>query len=76
MLLQELFQADLGRFQLANEGTLFLDEIGTLSIELQAKLLRAIQEKIVEPLGSDKVVPTDVRILAATNRDLSQLVEA
>lgn len=65
-----------GRFQLAHEGTLFLDEIGTLPIELQAKLLRSIQEKVVEPLGSDKPVRADVRILAATNRDLSQLVEA
>ncbi len=64
-----------GRFQLAHEGTLFLDEIGTLSIDLQAKLLRSIQEKVVEPLGSDKSVPADVRILAATNRDLSQLVD-
>lgn len=64
-----------GRFQLAHGGTLFLDEIGTLPIELQAKLLRAIQEKTVEPLGSDKSVPADTRILAATNRNLSQLVE-
>jgi len=65
----------LGRFQLAHGGTLFLDEIGTLSIELQAKLLRSIQEKVIEPLGSDKAVQADVRILAATNRDLSQLVD-
>lgn len=64
-----------GRFQLANGGTLFLDEIGTLPLELQAKLLRAVQHKVVEPLGSDKSVPIDVRILAATNRSLSQLVE-
>ena len=65
-----------GRFQLANGGTLFLDEIGTLQIELQAKLLRAIQHKVIEPLGSDQSVPVDVRILAATNRNLSQLVES
>ena len=64
-----------GRFQLAHEGTLFLDEIGTLPTELQAKLLRALQEKVVEPLGSNKAVPADVRILAATNRELSTLVE-
>jgi PAS domain S-box-containing protein len=64
-----------GRFQIANGGTLFLDEVGTLPIELQAKLLRAIQNKVVEPLGSDLSVSVDVRILAATNRSLSQLVE-
>jgi DNA-binding NtrC family response regulator len=59
-----------GRFQLASGGTLFLDEIGDMPASLQAKLLRALQEKIVEPLGSVKAVETDVRILAATNRDL------
>ncbi|WP_243544109.1 sigma-54-dependent transcriptional regulator [Pseudodesulfovibrio tunisiensis] len=59
-----------GRFQLASGGTLFLDEIGEMPAALQAKLLRALQEKIVEPLGSVKPVPTDVRIIAATNRDL------
>jgi len=59
-----------GRFQLAHGGTLFLDEVGELPIGLQAKLLRALQERIVEPLGSVKPVATDVRILAATNRDL------
>jgi DNA-binding NtrC family response regulator len=59
-----------GRFQLASGGTLFLDEIGDMPVTLQAKLLRALQEKIVEPLGSVKAVETDVRILAATNRDL------
>lgn len=64
-----------GRFQIANGGTLFLDEVGTLPIELQAKLLRAIQQKVVEPLGSDQSVSVDVRILAASNRNLSQLIE-
>lgn len=59
-----------GRFQLASGGTLFLDEIGDMPLTLQAKLLRALQEKIVEPLGAVKPVETDVRILAATNRDL------
>jgi len=59
-----------GRFQLASGGTLFLDEIGDMPGHLQAKLLRALQEKIVEPLGSVKPVETDVRVLAATNRDL------
>ncbi len=63
-----------GRFQLASSGTLFLDEIGELPFELQAKLLRAIQERMIEPLGSVRPRPVDVRILAATNRNLRQAV--
>jgi Nif-specific regulatory protein len=63
-----------GLFQQAHEGTLFLDEIGDLSLECQAKLLRAIETKRVRPVGSQEEVPADVRILAATNRDLSQMV--
>ena len=64
-----------GRFQLASGGTLFLDEIGEMDPVLQAKILRALQEKIVEPLGSVAPVETDVRIIAATNRDLKKEVE-
>ena len=64
-----------GRFQLASGGTLFLDEIGEMDPVLQAKILRALQEKVVEPLGSVSPVETDVRIIAATNRDLKQEVE-
>ncbi len=64
----------IGRFQLADGGTLFLDEVGTLPIDTQVKLLRVLQEKVVEPVGSSKRIPVDVRILSATNRDLSELV--
>ena len=65
-----------GRFQLASGGTLFLDEIGEVPLDLQAKLLRSIQDRVVEPLGSVRSVPVDVRILAATNRNLKQAVQA
>ncbi len=64
-----------GRFQLADKGTIFLDEIGELPPEVQAKLLRALQERVVEPLGGVKPVPVDVRIVAATNRDLARAVQ-
>lgn len=65
-----------GRFQLADKGTLFLDEVGELPPEVQAKLLRALQERVVEPLGAVRPESVDVRILAATNRDLAQCVKA
>ncbi len=64
-----------GRFQLADCGTLFLDEIGDLPLELQPKLLRALQEKRFERLGSGRTVEVDVRVIAATNQDLWSMVQ-
>lgn len=64
----------IGRFELANKGTIFLDEIGELPLELQAKLLRVLQEGEFSRLGSNETIKTDVRILAATNRDLEKLI--
>ena len=63
-----------GQFEAANGGTLFLDEVGNLGYEVQVKLLRALQERIIQPLGSTKNIPVDVRIIAATNDDLLQSV--
>lgn len=63
-----------GRFELADSGTLFLDEIGDISLELQPKLLRALQEREFERLGSTKTIHVDVRLIAATNRDLSAMI--
>jgi PAS domain S-box-containing protein len=64
-----------GRFALANEGTIFLDEVGDMSPSLQVKLLRVLQEKEYEPLGATSPRQTDVRVIAATNQDLSTLVK-
>ena len=63
-----------GRFEAADGGTLFLDEIGNVPLHLQSKLLSALQNKEIIPLGSNKSVPVDVRIISATNMDLNQLV--
>jgi transcriptional regulator with PAS, ATPase and Fis domain len=63
-----------GKFKLADGGTLFLDEIGDMSLALQAKLLRSLQEREVEPVGSNRLVPVDVRVIAATSRDLEAMV--
>lgn len=65
----------LGLFQSAQGGTLFLDEVADLPLHMQVKLLRAIQEKSIRPVGSQKEEPTDVRILSATHKDLAQEVE-
>ena len=66
----------VGRLELAHMGTLFLDEIGDLPLELQPKLLRAIQEKEIERLGGRRTIPINVRLIAATNRDLAKMVKA
>jgi formate hydrogenlyase transcriptional activator len=64
----------IGRFELAHQGTLFLDEVGDIPLDLQPKLLRALQEKAFERLGGTRTIPIDVRLIAATNRNLTQLM--
>jgi len=64
-----------GKFELANGGTLFLDEIGDMSLSAQAKVLRALQENRITPVGSGKSIPVDVRIIAATNKNLKKEIE-
>jgi transcriptional regulator with GAF, ATPase, and Fis domain len=66
----------VGRFQLADNGTIFLDEIGEMSPKLQVKLLRVLQERKVDPVGSSRSVDVDVRVIAATNKDLAEEVKA
>lgn len=65
----------IGQFESAHKGTIFLDEVGNLSYEVQVKLLRAIQERIIQPIGSNKEVKVDVRIITATNDDLTESVK-
>src|SRR5262249_14439275 len=67
-------QRHLGRFESANGGTIFLDEVGDLPLEVQIALLRVLQEREIERVGGNKAIPVDVRVLAATHRDLDGLV--
>jgi Nif-specific regulatory protein len=64
-----------GKFELADKGTIFLDEIGDMPLHLQAKILRALQEKEIQPLGSEKTIKVDIRIVAASNRDLETMIK-
>lgn len=65
----------IGLFQQANGGTIFLDEIGDISLKMQAKLLRVIQEREIMKVGGDRIIPIDVRIIAATNRNLKEMID-
>ena len=64
-----------GRFELADQGTIFLDEIGDMSMDLQVKLLRVLQERTIDPVGAVQSKPVDVRVIAATHKDLEQLIK-
>jgi transcriptional regulator with GAF, ATPase, and Fis domain len=64
----------IGRLELAHDGTLFLDEIGEMPLDLQPKLLRALQEREIERLGGSRPIPVNIRLIAATNRDLAKMV--
>ncbi len=65
----------IGRFEAAHKGTVFLDEIGDIPLSMQVKLLRVLEEKMIQRVGSNKSIPIDVRIITATNKDLEQLIE-
>jgi Nif-specific regulatory protein len=64
-----------GKFELADKGTLFLDEIGEMPLHLQAKILRVLQEKEIQPLGTERTIKVDIRVISATNRDLKKMVD-
>jgi sigma-54 dependent transcriptional regulator, flagellar regulatory protein len=66
----------MGRFELAHGGTIFLDEIGDMSLDMQVKLLRVLQERVIDPVGSTRQIPIDVRVIAATHRDLEAEIQA
>lgn len=68
-------EGNIGKFEYANKGTLFLDEIGDMPLSLQPKLLRVLQERSIERIGGKKVIPIDVRVIAATHRNLEEMVE-
>lgn len=70
------YQNRIGRFEAAADGSIFLDEIGDLPLSIQIKLLRVLEEKVIERVGDNRSIPVDVRVITATNRDLRQLVEA
>ncbi len=65
-----------GKIELANQGTLFLDEVGDMPVAIQVKLLRVLQERVLEPLGSNKLVAIDVRLVSATSVDLEQKIRS
>lgn len=69
-------QRKIGKFQFAEGGTLFLDEVGDMPIMMQVKILRVLQEKVFTPVGSNREIPTNVRIVAATNRPLEEMIKA
>jgi DNA-binding NtrC family response regulator len=69
------YERKIGKFQLANKGTIFLDEIGELKPDMQAKLLRVLQEKVFMPIGSTREVKTNARVIAATNQNLEKMIE-
>lgn len=68
-------QGKIGKFELANGGTLFLDEIGDMPLYLQAKLLRVLENRVVEKVGGNRLIPLDIRIISATNRNLQEMIK-